>query len=63
MRNPDMSRKQELENQTVQQGMYAVTYDEMGYVTKAVKTSESPGYTVDGKTYPGEPIKRPGKTE
>lgn len=60
---PDMSRKPGLANKTAQQGRFAVTYDELGYAVKAVKTSNSPGYAVDGVTYPGEPIKRPGKTE
>lgn len=58
MNNPDMTRKQEFANQTVQQGCFAVTYNEFGYGVKAVLTSQSPGYVVDGKTYPGEPIKR-----
>lgn len=60
MNTPDMTRKQELANQTVQQGMFAVSYDADGYATKAVKTSNSPGYVADdGSVVPGEPIKRP----
>ena len=58
MNTPDMSRKIELANKTVQQGCYAVTYDADGYATKAVKTSNSPGVIVDGELIPGEPIKR-----
>lgn len=63
MMNPDMSRRMDLAGQTVQQGAFEVTYQEDGYAYKAVLTSRSPGYVVDGKTYPGEPIKRPGKSE
>lgn len=63
MNNPDMSRKPENAGQTVQQGCFAITYDEMGYALKAVLTSRSPGVVVDGEVIPGEPIKRPGKTE
>ncbi|WP_312636859.1 hypothetical protein [Oscillibacter sp.] len=64
MNNPDMSRKPEHAGKTVQQGCFAITYDEMGYATKAVLTSHSPGYVADdGTVVPGEPIKRPGKTE
>ncbi|WP_294855606.1 hypothetical protein [uncultured Oscillibacter sp.] len=63
MNNPDMTRKQEFANQTVQQGCFAITYDADGYALKAVLTSHSPGVVVDGEVLPGEPIKRPGKTE
>lgn len=60
MNAPDMTRKQEFANQTVQQGCFAVTYDELGYAVKAVLTSHSPGYVADdGAVVPGEPIKRP----
>ena len=59
MNNPDMTRKKELANQTVQQGCFAVTYDDLGYAVKAVLTSNSPGYVADdGAVVPGEPIKR-----
>lgn len=58
MNTPDMSRKIELANKTVQQGMFAVSYDADGYAKRAEKISDSPGYVVDGVTYPGEPIKR-----
>ncbi|MET0016476.1 hypothetical protein [Oscillibacter sp.] len=50
---PDMSRKPELANKTVQQGRFSVTYDELGYAVKAEKTSNSPGYVVEGVTYGG----------
>lgn len=63
MNNPDMSRKQHLAGQTVQQGCFAITYDNEGYARHAVLTSHSPGVIVDGELIPGEPIKRPGKTE
>ena len=49
----DYSRNQALAGQTVQQGMYSVTYDELGYATGAKKTSDSPGFIVDGVTYDG----------
>ncbi|MEA5042665.1 MAG: hypothetical protein VB053_09035 [Oscillibacter ruminantium] len=59
MNNPDMTRKQKFANQTVQQGCFAVTYNELGYAVKAVLTSNSPGYVADdGTVVPGEPIKR-----
>lgn len=54
----DMSRKPELANQTVQQGAFEVSYDEMGYAKRAVLKHKGPGYEVDGKTYPCEEIKR-----
>ena len=63
MNNPDMSRKPEHAGQTVQQGCFAVTYDDGGYALKAVLTSHSPGVVVDGEVIPGEPIKRPGQAE
>jgi hypothetical protein len=50
---PDMSRRQDLAGQTVRQGMYDVTYDGMGYAKSGRKTSDSPGYIVDGVTYDG----------
>ena len=54
MRNvPDMSRRPEYANKTVQQGCFAITYDENGYAKRAVKTSDSPGFVVDGVTFDG----------
>lgn len=35
----------------MQQGMYAVTYDDYGYATKSVKTGNNPGYVVNGNYY------------
>ncbi|KAF5066147.1 hypothetical protein DSECCO2_266920 [anaerobic digester metagenome] len=49
----DYSRNPALAGQTVQQGMYSVTYDDMGYAIGGEKTSDSPGYVVDGNTYDG----------
>lgn len=63
MREPDMRRRTDRAGQTVEENGYRYTYDEDGYAKRAEKISDSPGYVVDGKTYPGEPIKRPGKTE
>lgn len=50
---PDMSRRQDLAGQTVQQGRFSVNYDDMGYAKSGVKTSDSPGFIVDGVTYDG----------
>lgn len=60
MNNPNMERRIDLADkpQPQQQGVYDVYYDEQGYAVKAILTRRSPGYVVDGKTYPGEPIKR-----
>ncbi|WP_312614292.1 hypothetical protein [Oscillibacter sp.] len=49
----DYSRNQSLAGQTVRQGMYDVTYDELGYAKSGAKTSDSPGYIVDGNYYSG----------
>lgn len=50
---PDMSRRQDLAGQTVQQGQFSVNYDDMGYAKSGVKTSDSPGFIIDGVTYDG----------
>jgi len=50
---PDMSRRQDLAGQTVQQGRFSVNYDDMGYAKSGAKTSDSPGFIVDGVTYDG----------
>ncbi|WP_312281924.1 hypothetical protein, partial [Oscillibacter sp.] len=47
----DYSRNQSLAGQTVRQGMYDVTYDELGYAKSGAKSSDSPGYIVDGVYY------------
>lgn len=47
----DHSRNQSLAGQTVRQGMYDVTYDELGYAKGGSKKSDSPGYIVDGTYY------------
>lgn len=49
-----MSRDTSKAGQTVQQGNYSVTYDEDGYAKSGKKTSDSPGYVVDGVTYDGK---------
>lgn len=59
MRKPDMRRRPERANQTIEENGFRYTYDEDGYAKRAEKISDSPGYVVDGVTYPGEPIKRP----
>ena len=58
MRKPDMRRRTDRAGQTVEENGFRYTYDEAGYAKRAEKISNSPGYVVDGKTYPGEPIKR-----
>lgn len=63
MRKPDMRRRADRAGQTVEENGFRIIYNEDGYVKHAEKISNSPGYVVDGVTYPGEPIKRPGKTE
>ncbi len=63
MRKPDMRRRTDRAGQTVEENGFRYTYDADGYAKRAEKISDSPGYVVDGKTYPGEPIKRPGKPE
>lgn len=63
MRKPDMRRRTDRAGKTIEENGFRYTYDEDGYAKRAVKISDSPGYVVDGKTYPGEPVKRPGKTE
>jgi hypothetical protein len=50
----DYSRNQSLAGQTVRQGMYDVSYDDMGYAGKAAKASDSPGYIVGGVYYNGD---------
>lgn len=50
----DYSRNPALAGQTVRQGMYDVTYDELGYAKSGTKTSDSPGYIVDGTYYNGD---------
>jgi len=50
----DYSRNQSLAGQTVRQGMYDVTYDELGYAKSGAKTSDSPGYIGDGTYYNGD---------
>lgn len=57
MRKPDMRRRPERANQTIEENGFRYTYDEDGYAKSAEKISDSPGYVVDGVTYPGEPIK------
>ncbi|MET0017148.1 hypothetical protein [Oscillibacter sp.] len=52
-KGPDMSRDMSKAGQTVQQGNQSVTYDSDGYAKSATKTSDSPGYVVDGVTYGG----------
>ena len=47
----DYGRYESMANTIVQQGMYQVYYDELGYVKKAVKTANSAGYTVNGTTF------------
>ncbi|WP_312281892.1 hypothetical protein [Oscillibacter sp.] len=47
----DYSRNQSLAGQTVRQEMYDVTYDELGFAKSGAKTSDSPGYIVDGVYY------------
>lgn len=63
MRKPDMRRRIDRAEKTIEENGFRIPYDEDGYAKRAEKISDSPGYVVDGKTYPGEPIKRPGKTE
>lgn len=58
MRKPNMSRRIDRSNQTVEENGFRISYDEDGYAKRAEKISDSPGYVVDGVTYPGEPIKR-----
>ena len=58
MRKPDMSRRTDRAGQTIEENGFRITYDDMGYAKCAVKISDSPGYVVNGVTYPGEPIKR-----
>jgi len=58
MRKPDMSRRTDRAGQTIEENGFRITYNDMGYAKRAVKISDSPGYVIDGKTYPGEPIKR-----
>ena len=50
---PNMARDPSRAGQTIQQGMYQITYDDMGYAKSARKTSDSAGYVVDGVTYDG----------
>lgn len=50
----DYSRNQSLAGQTVRQGMYDVTYDELGYAKGGARKSDSPGYIVDGTYYNGD---------
>lgn len=58
-----MRRRTDRAGQAVEENGFRYTYDGDGYAKRAEKVSNSPGYVVDGKTYPGEPIKRPGKKE
>lgn len=50
---PDMSRRQDLAGLTVRQGRFDVIYDDLGYAKSGRKTSDSPGFIVDGVTYDG----------
>ncbi len=63
MRKPDMRRRTDRAGQNIEENGFRYSYDTDGYAKSAVKISDSPGYVFNGKTYPGEPIKRPGKTE
>lgn len=50
---PNMARNPSRAGQTVQEGMYQITYDDLGYAKSAHKTSDSAGYVVNGVTYDG----------
>lgn len=50
---PNMARDPSRAGQTIQQGMYQISYDDLGYAKSARKTSDSAGYVVDGVTYDG----------
>lgn len=50
---PNMARDPSRAGKTIQEGMYQITYDDMGYAKSARKTSDSAGYVVDGVTYDG----------